>query len=131
MPDVLIDNKHIYKFEINFLYYFSIVTKLTAVLFLIGFFQERPSIIIKINSIVKFILGLFLIYRFNRYRKYKVEFTELDRKICYSTGLYIVLLSLGEYVLQMSYAIRSRTIIYTNPIVDYVKKQLDTIVTNN
>lgn len=125
MPDVLIDNKNIYKFEINFLYYFSIVTKATAVLFLIGFFQEKPSIVIKINSIVKFILGLFLIYRFNRYRKYKVEFTELDRKICYSTGLYIVLLSLGEYILQLSYAIRSRIIIYTNPLVDYVKKQLN------
>lgn len=125
MPDVLIDNKNIYKFEINFLYYFSIVTKATALLFLIGFFQEKPSIIIKINSVVKFVLGLFLIYRFNRYRKYKVEFTELDRKICYSTGLYIVLLSLGEYILQLSYAIRSRTIIYTNPVVDYVKKQLN------
>ncbi len=125
MPDVLIDNKNIYKFEINFLYYFSIVTKATAVLFLIGFFQEKPSIVIKINSIVKFILGLFLIYRFNRYRKYKVEFTELDRKICYSTGLYIVLLSLGEYILQLSYTIRSRIIIYTTPLVDYVKKQLN------
>ena len=125
MPDVLIDNKNIYKFEINFLYYFSIVTKATAVLFLIGFFQEKPSIVIKINSIVKFILGLFLIYRFNRYRKYKVEFTELDRKICYSTGLYIVLLSLGEYILQLSYTIRSRIIIYTNPLVNYVKKQLN------
>jgi hypothetical protein len=124
MPDVLIDNKHVYDFQIHFLYFFSIVTKATAVLFLIGFFQERPSIIIKINSIVKFILGLYLIYRFNRYRKFKVEFTELDRKICYSTGLYIVLLSLGEYILQLSYAIRSRTIIYTNPVVDYVKKQL-------
>lgn len=125
MPDVLIDNKDVYNFQIYFLYFFSIVTKATALLFLIGFFQERPSIIIQINSIVKFILGLYLIYRFNRYRKFKVEFTELDRKICYSVGLYIVLLSLGEYILQLSYAIRSRTIIYTNPFVDYVKKQLN------
>lgn len=124
MPDVLIDNKHIYNFEIHFLYYFSIITKATAILFLIGFFQEKPSIIIQINSVVKFILGLFLIYRFNRYRKHKIEFTELDRKICYSTGLYIVLLSLGEYILQLSYNIRSKIIIYTTPVFDYVKKQL-------
>ena len=122
MPDVLIDNKNIYNFELYFLYFFSIITKATVVLFFIGFFQEKPSIIIKINSIVKFILGLYLMYRFNRYRKYKIEFTELDRKICYSTGLYIVLLSLGEYILQLSYAIRSRIIVYTTPSVNYIKK---------
>ena len=125
MPDVLIDNKNIYHFQIHFLYFFSIITKATFVLFIIGFFQERPSIIIKINSIVKFVLGLYLIYRFNRYRQFKVEFTELDRKICYSAGLYIVLLSLGEYLLQLSYAIRSRIIVYTSPVVDYVKKQIN------
>lgn len=121
MPDVLIDNKHLYNFQIYFLYFFSIVTKSTAILFLIGFFQERPYAIIKTNSIVKFILGLYLIYRFNSYRKHKIEFTDLDRKICYSTGLYIVLLSLGEYILQLSYNVRSRIIVYTLPIIDYVK----------
>lgn len=125
MPDILIDNKNIYNFQIYFLYFFSIITKATVILFFIGFFQERPAIIIKINSIVKFILGLYLLYRFNRYRKHKIEFTELDRKICYSTGLYIVLLSLGEYILQLSYTIRSRLIVYTSPVVDYVKKQLN------
>jgi hypothetical protein len=125
MPDILIDNKYIYNFQIYFLYFFSIITKTTVVLFFIGFFQERPSIIIKINSIVKFILGLYLMYRFNSYRKYMVEFTELDRKICYSSGLYIVLLSIGEYILQLSYSIRSRIIIYTNPVVDYVKTKLN------
>jgi len=125
MPDILIDNKNIYNFELYFLYFFSIITKLTVILFFVGFFQEKPTIIIEINSIVKFILGLYLIYRFNRYRKYKIKFTELDRKICYSTGLYIVLLSLGEYVLQMSYDIRSRVQIYTNPIVDYINKNLN------
>jgi hypothetical protein len=121
MPDVLIDNKKLYNFQIYFLYFFSIVTKSTAILFLIGFFQERPYAIIKTNSIVKFILGLYLIYRFNSYRKHKIEFTDLDRKICYSTGLYIVLLSLGEYILQLSYNVRSRIIVYTLPIIDYVK----------
>jgi len=124
MPDILIDNKNIYKFEITFLTVFSIITKLTVVLFLIGFFQEKPLIFLKIHFIVKFLLGLFLMYRFNRYRKHKIEFTELDRKICYSAGIYIIIVSLGDYLTSLSYEIRKQLIGYTHPLVNPIRNEL-------
>jgi hypothetical protein len=80
MSDILIDNKKFYDFELKFLNYFNFVTKLTVILFLIGFFQNKPYILIQFNFVVKIILAFFLIYRFNSYRKHKIEFTELDKK---------------------------------------------------
>jgi len=123
MPDVLIDNKNIYNFELNFLYIFSIISKLTAVLFLIGIFQDKSTLYMNFNFVVKFLLGLFLIYRFNSYRKYKITFTELDRKVCYSAGIYIIIISLGDYLLSFTYKIRSK---FIKPITDYIKNYIDT-----
>jgi hypothetical protein len=97
MKDILIDNKNIYNFEYNFLKIFSLVTKLTLLLFIFGIIQESNTLIIKMNFIVKICLGLFLMYRFNSYRKYKIKFTELDRKVAYSAGLYILLISFVDY----------------------------------
>ena len=127
MGDLLVDNKNIYNFELNFMYYFSICTKITMILFFIGFLQEKPVIYLKFNFIIKFLLGLFLIYRFNSYRKNKIVFTELDRKICYSSGIYIIVISLGDYLLSLSYEIRSHIINYTNPFVDYIKNKTNTL----
>ena len=63
VKDPLIDNKDFYTFETNFLHYFGWITKITVVLFLVGFFQQKPTIFINFNFIVKICLALFLIYR--------------------------------------------------------------------
>ena len=127
MKDVLINNKNIYNVELNFIRIFSIISKITAVLFFIGIFQNKPTLYIKFNFVVKFILGLFLIYRFNSYRKYKITFTELDRKVCYSAGIYIILISLGDYILSFSYKIRQQFIQpFTQPIINYFNNYFDT-----
>ena len=131
MADLLVDNKNIYNFELNFMYYFGICTKITMILFFIGFLQEKPTIYLEFNFIVKFILGLFLIYRFNSYRKNKIVFTELDRKICYSSGIYIVVISLGDYLLSLSYEIRSHIIKYTNPFISYIKDRTNNMNITN
>jgi len=123
MPDILIDNKHIYNFELYFLRYLSIVTKIMVVLFFIGVFTNKPLFILEINFVVKFLLGLFLIYRFNSYRKHKVTFTELDRKICYSAGLYIVLISFGEYLVSFTDVIRGKITQITAPIINPIKQK--------
>jgi len=98
MSDILVDNKNFYNFELKFLTYFSYVTKFTVLLFLIGIFQNKPTILIQFNFVVKVILALFLVYRFNSYRKHKIEFTELDRKVCYSVGIYIILISFLDII---------------------------------
>jgi len=70
MYDPIVDNKHIYNFEMQFLDYFNFFTKITILLFLVGFFQENPVVFVEFNFIVKVCLALFLIYRFNNYRKH-------------------------------------------------------------
>jgi len=123
MPDILIDNKNIYNFELYFIKGFSIITKIVVVLFFIGILTDKPKFILEINFVIKFILGLFLIYRFNKYRKNKVVFTELDRKICYSAGIYIVIISLGEYFLFFTNFIREQILQITNPFINPVKQK--------
>jgi len=125
MNDILIDNKDFYNFELNFLTFFSLITKVTFVLFIIGFFQTKNDYIIKFNFIVKVILALFLIYRFNSYRKHKIEFTELDRKVCYSAGIYIILISFVDLVNNYIDIIRSNFVLpITQPMIDWFKKIL-------
>jgi hypothetical protein len=106
MKDILIDNKFIYNLEINFIKIFSIITKIILFLFIIGIFEEKPRNFIVINSIVKIMISLFLIYRFNKYRK-KIIFTELDRKVIYSSALYIIIISFADIFQKFIHKIRS------------------------
>lgn len=130
MPDILINNKRIYNFEYNFLIFISLLTKVVIFLFIVGFFQDKPKAYVEFNSIIKIVLGLFLIYRFNKYRKEKITFTELDREVCYSVGIYIIVISfidvLNEYVDQFREIIKP----YTMPIVDYVKYIINVVINN-
>jgi len=126
MGDILIDNKNFYNFEINFLNFFSLITKVTFVLFIIGFFQTKNQYINEFNFIVKIILALFLIYRFNKYRKHKIEFTELDRKVCFSAGVYIILISFFDLINNYIDTIRENLIIpITQPIIAKFRKILE------
>jgi hypothetical protein len=118
MSDILVDNKDVYNFELNFLYYFNMITKLTIILFIIGFFQSEPIIMIEFTFIIKIILALFLIYRFNNYRQKHIRFTELDRKVCYSSGIYIIIISFIEFINNYTEYIRKKYILpYTKPII--------------
>ena len=122
VKDPLIDNKDFYTFETNFLHYFGWITKITVVLFLVGFFQQKPTIFINFNFIVKICLALFLIYRFNNYRKYEITFTDLDRKVCYSTGIYILFISFADYINSYTNEIKKLIQPYTEDTVILIKQ---------
>ncbi len=122
MPDLLVDNKTIYALENNFITVFSYITKISLLLFMVGIFQAKSTFLIKINFVVKVLIALFLVYRFNSYRKDKIIFTDLDRKVAYSAGKYILLISfidISEYYLEI---IRSYITPYTLPVINSLKK---------
>jgi len=119
MGDYLIDNKQLYNYELFFLFVISWITRLTALLFIVGFFQTKPRGIIEFIFFSKICLALFLIYRFNNYRTDKIVFTELDRKICYSSGIYIILISFMDYYNSYITYIRKIILPYTSPIIKY------------
>jgi hypothetical protein len=98
---------------------FSAISKLFFILFIFGFVNNTPEYLIRLNGALKIILALYLIYRFNGYYGDKSPFTELDRKIVYSSAVYILLLSFADIIIKYIDVIRSYIIQYTNPI--YVK----------
>jgi hypothetical protein len=53
---------------------------------------------LKFYVFIKIIIALFLIYRFNPFRKYSIQCTELDKKMAYSAGLYILLFTFLDLV---------------------------------
>jgi hypothetical protein len=56
---------------------------------IIGLSRKAPEYIQTLDSYVKIYICLFLIYRFNPFRS-KINFTELDRRIVFSAGLFIL-----------------------------------------
>ena len=125
MSDPLIDNKDFYQWELTFLKYLKLISRIIIILFFIGFFQSKPHFYVEFIFIVKIILALFLIYRFNSYRKEKIKFTELDRKVIYSSAIYIFVFSFIDIVNWYQEQIRNAIIPYTLPVVDKIKSLLD------
>lgn len=117
MPDLLVDNKTIYNLELAFIKFFSVITKISIFLFMVGFFQEKPVSILKINYVIKIAIAFFLIYRFNPYRKSQIVFTKLDRKVAYSAGVYILTLSFIDILNQYVNMFRAQITSYTLPII--------------
>lgn len=127
MSDILVENKFIYNLELNFITIFSWITKIVTFLYIVGFFHNKPLQFVKINFIIKVMISLFLIYRFNSYRKKQIHFTELDRKVAYSAGQYILLLSFIDIVDVYTEKIRNTIDPYTKPMIDKIKPFLQNI----
>lgn len=71
----------------------------------LGLSQSAPKYLEYIDYYVRIYICLFLIWRFNPFRTY-YEFTELDRKIAFSAGAFILTTTiLNQYLL----AIKNKT----------------------
>lgn len=99
MTDYIIDNKFLYNIQYRFITYFNYILRIVLVLYIVGALNSNISFLLKINLYVKMFIALFLIYRFNRWRHIKVTFTDLDREIAFSAGLYIFVLSFTDYII--------------------------------
>ena len=120
MPDFLIDNKHLYNFQYKFLTYFSYLVKISLVLYIVGAFSTKSVIMIQINFFVKLFLGVFLVYRFSGRRIHKVQFTDLDRKIAYSAGLYIIVVSFSDLLASITEKTRTHVMKFLQPYKNMV-----------
>ena len=65
-----------------------------AILF--GVSVNAPSYLDNVDYYAKLYVSLFLLYRFNVFRK--ITFTDLDRKIAFSAGLFIFTSSVLGFV---------------------------------
>ena len=121
MSDILIENKFIYNLELNIITIFSWITKIVIFLYIIGFYDNKPLMFVSINFTFKIIIAFFLIYRFNNFRKNQIRFTELDRRVAFSAGAYIILLSFIDIFDSYTQKIRNMIDPYIKVYVDKIK----------
>lgn len=75
------------KYQNNAFTIFIILTYLVYILSAIGISKTAPIYLDDFDYYVKIYISLFLLWRFNMFRK--IEFNELDRKIAFSAGLFL------------------------------------------
>ena len=66
---------------------FIIFSYVMYFLFALGFANNAPKYLNDLNYYVTMYISIFLLWRFNMFRK--IEFNELDRKIAFSAGLFL------------------------------------------
>jgi len=94
---------------------FNIISVLFSILLLFGVLQAETAVFQKISFVIKMIVGIILLYKFNDIFPQK-HFTILDRKICFLAGTYIVAFTLGDAVSS-----------YSTKATDQIKTILDSV----
>jgi hypothetical protein len=112
MTNILVDNKELYNIQYYFIKYFNYIFTIIIILFLIGIITNIPTFFIEINFLVKIFIALFLIYRYNPYRKHNIKITELDKTLAYLAGIYIIFISFADYIYVFSRIIRNKVTEY-------------------
>ena len=89
--------KNLYKIQDFWFNIFIVLTYSLYILFAIGLFKGAPQYLELLDYYVKIYISLFLLWRFNPFRK--IHFTELDRKIAFSAGIFLFTTSAVNQIL--------------------------------
>lgn len=81
--------KQLHKWQERFFNIFIYLSYILIILSSLGFSQSVPKYLLSLDYYVRIYICLFLIWRFNPLRS-NYEFTNLDRKIAFSAGLFIL-----------------------------------------
>lgn len=106
--------KNLYKVQDFWFNAFIVLSYLLYILFAIGIFKSAPQYLEKLDYYVKIYISLFLLWRFNPFRK--IHFTELDRKIAFSAGIFLFTTSAVNQILTTYFMEAKNTIISKTPI---------------
>jgi hypothetical protein len=80
------------------IHWFDGITFLMIILFGYGILFKQPLLFIQLNFIIKVIISFYLMYKFNDFRSDSIKFTVLDKKICYSAGFYLFIISFADVI---------------------------------
>jgi hypothetical protein len=106
----MIDVKH---FIIDWMIY---ITFIIFILLFLGIIQKEPTYVSQVIFVFKVFISLYLMYRFNDFRK-NVKFTELDRKVCFLAGSYLLLFSFADLINDYSLKIKA----FLKPHLPWIK----------
>ena len=82
------DHYKITKFQERVFDFTLYLTYLLYILIALGLSANAPNYLSTLDYYVRIYVSLFLIFRFNPFRN--VEFTELDKKIAFSAGVFVL-----------------------------------------
>lgn len=84
----MVFNKDLHRFQDNMYDMVMYITWFLYVAIVLGLSANAPEYLDALHSFIKIYISLFLIYRFNPFRR--VKFTKLDGKISFSAGLFLL-----------------------------------------
>jgi len=76
---------------------------LSSILIFVGWITQTPYIFKILSFIVKIMVALFLIIKFSGAFKSLDHMSPLDRKICFVSGMYLIVFTLGDYIHTVAY----------------------------
>ena len=80
---------------------------------LLGVFTTVPQYVTMLNSFIKVVIAIVLLYKFNPFQQ-NYTLTKFDKKIVFSSGVYLLLTTvIGEYLVEYESIIKHRFYEYT------------------
>jgi hypothetical protein len=96
---MLFTKKGLHKFQEKFFNLFIIISWILVIISAVGLSHSAPRFLKDLDYYIRIYICLFLIWRFNPFRTH-YEFTDLDRKIAFSAGLFILTTTvLNQYLM--------------------------------
>jgi len=93
--------KAVFKFQNKFFDLFIIISWILLIISALGLSQSAPKFLEELDYYVRIYICLFLIWRFHPFRSH-YEFTDLDRKIAFSAGMFILTTTvLNKYLMDI------------------------------
>jgi len=79
---------NVYHFQDTVFNFVIYLTWILYIIILLGLSENAPQYLDDLEYYVKIYVSLFLLYRFNPFRR--VQFTKLDSKIAFSAGFFLL-----------------------------------------
>jgi len=102
----MISKKSLYSIQDKFFNIFIGLSWTLIIISALGISQNAPKFLEDLDYYIRIYICLFLIWRFRPFKSH-YEFTELDRKIAFSAGLFILTTSaLNKYLISFQEKIK-------------------------
>jgi hypothetical protein len=115
--------KDLYKLQYNSFTIFIYLSYFLIIISAIGLSTAAPKFLNTLDYFVRIYICLFLIWRFHPYKE-KYEFTDLDRRISFSAGLFILTTTFIN-----TYITNAKT--YTGNLINKLKNTTNTNINTN
>mgnify|MGYP000118968530 FL=1 len=83
-----------YKTQHNAFNMAIIMVYILTVASIFGLSSSAPAYLNTLNTVIHIYIGIFLLYRFNPFIKTQNTFSELDRRVAFSAGVFIAMTSI-------------------------------------